>query len=481
MKKLIYIFIFIVMAGCEDFLDEQPVSSLSADTFWQTPEDITVGIAAMYDGLQKTLDDNYFDWGEARSDNFRNGGTGQFQVDIALGNLSPTIGAANWSNLYKTIAIANVAIKYIPRIGDQDATTRDHNLAQAYAMRALCYFYAVRIWGDVPVRLEPYEDIDEDPQTAQTPANDVLSNVILPDLQMAEQLVNQAVRTPVWNINLGGILAMQTDVYMWMKQYQNALDASQRLIDLNHYKLEEGIDGWKNLFVDPNNSSMREPIFSLYWEDLEDGGNGIAGRTGSGSNTSQFIPDIDIIGLFEADDISKKDIRRGQTYDTLKLEDGGTVDQIWKYYEAEGEVIQYENTGECDAKIVLYRFADIVLLRAEAYNQLDDPASAVDLLNQIRTRANLPEVDVSDFADKDALEWAILTERQLEFIAEGKRWFDLVRTGRAVEVMDPVLKRRQTAAGFSPVGFDDPAKILFPIHRDMLNANTLLNQNQGYN
>jgi tetratricopeptide (TPR) repeat protein len=435
----------------------------------------------MYDALQKALDDNYFDWGEGRSDNFRNGGTGQFQVDIALGNLSATTGAANWSNLYRTIAIANFAIKYIPRIEDQDATTRDHNLAQAHAMRALCYFYAVRIWGDVPVRLEPYEDIEEDPQTPRTAAGDVLNNVILPDLQTAEELVNAAVRTPVWNINLGAILTIQTDVYMWMGQYQNALDASQRLIDLNHYRLETGSDGWKKLFVDPNNSSMREPIFSLYWEDLEDGGNGIAGRTGSGSNTSQFILDVDIMNLFEADDISKKDIRRGQTYDTLKLVDGGTIDQIWKYYEVEGGVINYENTAECDAKNVLYRFADIVLLRAEAYNQLGDPASAVALLNQIRTRANLPEVNVADFPDKDTLEWAILKERQLEFIAEGKRWFDLVRTGRAIEVMDPVLKRRQEASGFSPVGFDDPAKILFPIHRDILNANTLLTQNPGYN
>jgi hypothetical protein len=479
MKKIIFIISFslFVMTGCDDFLNEQPVQSLSAETFWKTPEDAAVGIAALYDGLQKVLSNNYFDWGEGRSDNFTAGGTGQFQVDIALGNLSATMDAARWDDLYRTISIANFAIKYLPRITELDARNRDHYLAQAHAMRALCYFYAVRVWGDVPVVTEPYEDLALDPRKARTNATEVLNNVIMADIDKAYELVDKTVVTPVWNINVGAILALKTDVHMWMHEYQKALDASQLLITLNRYKLETGTAGWKKVFTDPN--ATKEAIWSLYWNYLEEGnGNGIGGRTGNGSNTSAFELDVYVEQAFEASATTKKDIRRSQTYDTLKV--GVNIDKIWKYFTANNGVILYEATGQCNAKVPLYRYADIVLLRAEAFNKLDNPTEAVKALNEIRTRAGLPTVLETDFADETALEMAILKERQLEFIAEGRRWFDLVRTGHAIEVMDPILKARQAARGLAQTGFGGEDRIVFPIHRDIINANKLIEQNDAY-
>ncbi|MFZ6010415.1 MAG: RagB/SusD family nutrient uptake outer membrane protein [Bacteroidota bacterium] len=487
-KVLLVLSMLLLMAACDDFLDEQPISALSAETFWKSPDDVRAGLASMYDAFQKAMNNNYFDWGEGRADNFTAGGTGQFQVDIAIGNLSSTIGAASWESLYRVIGIANFAIKYIPEVKDLDAKTRDHYLSQAYAMRAICYFYAVRVWGDVPVWLTPYEKIEDNPRIGQTPANEVLNNVILADLNTAYTLVDKAV-TGVWDITVGGILAITTDVHMWMKNYQAAIDASQLLIALNRYSLETStvsnpsqrraniIAGWKKIFTDP--AGTKEAIWSLHWNFLQDGGNGIGSRTGNGSNTSQFEIDDPLQSLFEANATSQRDIRRGQTYDTLKVTTN--IDKIWKYYVAINGVIQYQTTAQCEAKLPLYRFADILLLRAEAYARLGNGTAALTALNQIRTRAQLPNLLPTDVPTLSTMETAILQERQLEFVSEGKRWFDLVRTDRAISVMDPILRVRQQQRGLAVTGFGDPARIRFPIHRDILNENNLLVQNEGYN
>ena len=490
MKKVIsIIFTFLIVAGCDDFLEEQPVSAVSVDTFWKTPDDAVVGMAAMYDALQRSLSENFFDWGEGRSDNFTAGGTGQFQVDIAVGNLSSTIAAASWTNLYRVIGIANSAIKYLPQIKDLEERPRNNYLAQAYAMRAYCYFYLVRVWGDVPVWLEPYEDLTENPQRARTSADEVLTNVVLADIDAAYSLVDAAITGPAWNINVGPILAIKTDVHMWRKEYQAALDASQLLIDLKRYALENStlsdpaqkrsaiINGWKRIFTDP--TGTKEAIWSLHWNFLQDGPNRIGSRTGSQGQTSQFEIDDPLLTLFEEGPVTQKDIRRGQTYDTLKIT--ANVDQIWKYYTSINGVIQYQNVNQCESKLPLYRYADIILLRAEAYNKLGNLPDALLLLNQIRTRALLPALDAAEVPDELSMETAILKERQKEFVAEGKRWFDLVRTGRAVTVMDPVLRIRQNLRGLAETGFGDPVKILFPIHQDILNENKLLSQNAGYN
>src|SRR5436190_22443455 len=105
-------------------------------------------------------------------------------------------------------------------------------------MRAYCYFSGVRIWGGLPVRLTPYIDLKEDPKKTRTPANEILSNIIIPDLDQAYTLVDKAITGPAWNINVGPILAIKTDVLMWMKDYQGVLNTSQMLIDLKRYALE---------------------------------------------------------------------------------------------------------------------------------------------------------------------------------------------------------------------------------------------------
>jgi hypothetical protein len=482
MKKIIYYILMLNLflnTGCKKFLNQEPISDLSPENAWKTVDDAKSGVAAIYDGIQKTLNGNYTDWGDARSDNFTYGGTGENQINITLNGLNSLTGAANWNNLYYTIGRANLAIKYIPETPLTSSYTeaiRNNYLAQAYGIRAYMYFYAIRVWGAVPVRLEPYEDLNEEPFASRSSVDSILDNVIIPDLNKAFQLIDKA-GTNVWEMNVGAILAALTEVYMWKKDYAKVLENSQKLISLS-YKYDVSANNstdWKKIFLDP--ASTKEAIWSLNWNYVQDGGNGIS-KIGTNGNTSNYYIDSTVFLRYES---NTNDIRRSVTYDTALVTAGTRIIQIAKFYPVVGGKIAYPINAQNEAKLPLYRMADILLLRAEALNRTSaNKAPVFAILNRIRTLRGTTALVATDYPTDDLVEKAILDERQLELFAEGKRYFDLVRTGKVIEVMDPLVRYRQRLLNISQTGFDDPRKILWPISREALTRNPLLKQNPPY-
>jgi hypothetical protein len=191
--------------------------------------------------------------------------------------------------------------------------------------------------------------------------------------------------------------------------------------------------------------------------------------------------DVNLLAKWEQQ--GDQDFRENLTYDTLQASQEGTVGFIWKYFPLLEGSTPGESLPERDQAQIrnpMYRLADMLLLRAEAYNQLGNEEEAVALLNSIKTRAGLDPVSAADFDTKEALEMAVLDERQFELFGEGKRWFDLRRTELVIAVMNPLLRQRQEEAGLTVTGFGDPGLVLFPINRDVLNANPSLEQNPPY-
>ncbi|MEX1238489.1 MAG: RagB/SusD family nutrient uptake outer membrane protein [Cyclobacteriaceae bacterium] len=483
MKKIIYISIILFVfsgSSCEDFLDEQPVSQLSSGNYWKTENDIITAMAGMYDGMQDIVDANFINWGEGRSDNFTRGGTGETEYSFAYNAMTADMGTTDWTSLYAIILRANLIIKYVPEIeGDLTDTEKNNYLAQAYAIRAYCHLLGVKVWGDFPLVQEVIED--KDAQPARTPVDEVL-NAVVADLITARELVDED-NTDLFEVNLGGILAILTEAYMWQHEYQKAIETTDELLATGRYELEQDSASWKRIFTDPGSlESPSEPIWSLYRDIEVDPGNGIANYIGSGDRTSSFVMDPNVLARWEQQ--GDQEFRESLTYDTLDAEQEGAVGFIWKYFPLD------ENTGDPGESLLprdqaeirnpMYRLADIVLLRAEAYNQLGNEQEAVDLLNDIKTRAGMDPVSVDDFNTIEELEMAILDERQFELFAEGKRWFDLRRTGLVVTIMGPLLEQRQAEAGLTVVGFGDEGLILFPVNRDVLNANPSLVQNPPY-
>jgi starch-binding outer membrane protein, SusD/RagB family len=486
MKRSLIIFTIasgLIITGCSKKLDQQPISDLSSASFWKTAEHAQLGNAAIYDGIQKTFSSNgsFTEWGDARSDNFTYGGTGENQINVVLNGLNATTSTASWNNLYLTIARANLAIKYLPGIPDLTEVQRNNYLAQAYGIRAYMYFWAVRLWGDVPVRLVPYENIDEDPGLPRSPADSVINNVILPDLLQANTLVDKTANTP-YELNTGGILSILAEVYMWKKDYPKVVSTTDQLIALNRYGLTPATPvfaTYKDIFVLGN---TKENIWTLNWDYIVDGGNGIGGKIGSSDQTSNYYIDSTVLLKWET---NKQDIRRAVNYDTTVANAAQRVIQIWKYYplDATGKTI-VPSRAQNNARLPLYRWADILLLRAEAIDFANnDKTGAIAIVNQIRNRVkagNVNAANYNNFASQTDVQNAILDERQLELFAEGKRWFDLERTGRVLTVMDPLIRHRQQVLGISQTGFADARKILWPISRDALTRDPLLVQNPPY-
>ncbi|RXP62743.1 RagB/SusD family nutrient uptake outer membrane protein [Lutibacter sp. HS1-25] len=515
--------IVVLSVSCDDFLDQQPISEIGPKNFWKNNTDAASGVAAIYDGMQATYGDQYFLWGEFRADNFIQSSAAsatQNLSELVLQNLSDGNNSAlRWNNLYNMINRANQAIKNIPNI-----TAYDKNLlAEAYALRAFAYFDAVRVWGSVPLFIEPTEGT-QGIQKPRTDGTTIMNEVIIPDMLKAEQLMSNF--SSDFRFSKASILCMQAEVYMWLKDYAKAKKAIDKMIALGEHSLVKTVKDWENLFY--NNLQVAavpdgqgkiqvgpELIFSIRYdlgEERDNPGQTFANRSGIMGLFFAGIPSfyispvlerkwqdkfpIDSLGWVTKYPGVAPAVNKTVTYTD---ENGQLKDSLapvygdWRYFSCrEGGYQSFGSRGIGEARmqkwnqtnynrnyddtdIVIYRYAGMLLLLAEAENQLGNSSVALNLVNQVRAARQLPLVKSAEFgATIDAREDYILEERQLELLGEGKRWWDLRRTDKALEVLNPIL---DTIVGATQLTNE---RLLFPVFIDHLIENPLLEQNSGY-
>lgn len=516
--------IVIVFAGllvisnvqCNKLLDESPVSTTSPQNFWKDKSDAKSWMAGVYNQLQTVLRTNWFDWGEVRSDNMTVAGTGNAQTKMLNNALSANDadinGITRWTELYVGISLCNYGIKYFPemiaenRDGGQ-AIYKDY-LGQCYALRALYYFYGLRVWGKLPLQLTPVEDLG---QATQLPRSDIaaVKKQIETDIAASLDLIGSDLTTKgiKYRIQKAGVYALQTDVHMWFQEYDQAIAASAKCVTESKCTWVATPAQWKDMFVNPETSS--ETIFNLYWNDVERGntGVGVCQKLGSGSNTHQYKIRMELWQEMRNHVNTSGKSTDGRYYlcwDTVtyfsqalyqsELPQFGKF-AVWKALPG-GEFI-FEGNNQCNAKIPIYRFADVMLLRAEALTHKSRFTEALEIVNKVRSRVGVTDVakesDVPPGADKiKYIERLILKERQFELIGEGKRWFDLCRidkmydftnTGYAYlrETMNPILAGREGATQFDNNANTPGAmgRILYPINSDVFNANRKLTGDQN--
>ncbi|MCD2425779.1 RagB/SusD family nutrient uptake outer membrane protein [Niabella pedocola] len=522
MKKLNYIIIIIcivaVGSGCKKFLDLSPQSEVAQNKFYKTLYDVNAAVAGMYSGFQQQMigeaqyKERALFWGDYRSDNFDRflSYTTITTTEVTMNALTTDNEFSDWSGLYTVIGRANANIKYIPGAAATDSRVTqaviDKALAESYAMRAISYFYIVRVWGDAPIWTTPMESLSDSLEKPRVAASKVIDEQIIPDLTNAYSLVTKNQTASVWTLGEGAICAILADVYMWKHDYANAIVWIKNLFKAKGPTgaLYAGVNGtnlqpqasWKNLFTVPNTSI--ESIWSIHWDFLK---NDCACMTTSWTaNNKPIAMDIDLYNNWVMPQTvaapAPVDIRPKQTIDPYSASNDPTRsnrDRFIKWYASPANPTKASTATELatyyfkEAPVYfpMYRLADMYLLYAEALNATGDPSNALKYLNFVRVRAGLPAYveGSAPVADQTGLADAILKERQLELVGEGKRWFDLVRTGNLVKIMDPILRRRQIAAGTpagEAIGFSDPRRILWPVNRSVLNANKKLVQNPGY-
>jgi starch-binding outer membrane protein, SusD/RagB family len=499
----------IAAVSCNKFLEEKPISTLAPETFWKTETDATTWMAGIYNTLQTTLRSNWFDWGEVRSDNVRVGGTGNAQLTMITNTLSANDadinGTTRWTDLYTTISLCNYGIKYFPEMILQNVegkadTYRDY-LGQCYGLRALMYFYALRVWGRVPIHTDPITSLSQPIELPRSSIDDVEAR-IKEDITKSLETIGSS-KTLKYYMQKAAVYALKTDVHMWFQEYTDALAASQEFMTSSGATWVNGITAWKGIFIDPVAST--ETVWNLYWSTPERGNAiNICQKIGSSSNTNQYEATTALWLSFKnrVDPVSNKTIdgRYWAMWDTVTLFDEPTYDaavaQIGKFFPwrtAPGAGFILQGNTDCDAKLPIYRYADIMLLRAEALNKLGQHQAALDIVNIVRNRVGYTvNALLTDYPGDptDGIERTILTERQLELVGEGKRWFDMCRIGKIYdytdngygylrEILNPILATRTGAIQYQGVNM---GRILYPINSDMFDANTKLvgDQNPPY-
>ena len=475
MKKALHFILLVAaavsMASCDGFLDPEYPSQVSLDEFWSSPEQARLGVAAIYDDAQGAFEQNYWRWGELRADNFIKNDRPPSNVQQVIDNgLTPSTAGADWSDLYAAIAGANVAIDKIPDVSSFD--DQDNLLAQALTLRALFYFYAVRVWGQVPNVTEPITELNPREGRAKVSTAEIFDGIILPDLQRAEELMSadQGDQGAPNEISLGPVLALKAHVYMWPGSHQDyavGRDAIVRLEDLG-YSLETTASGWTGMFREAVSSS--ELVFALGWNFSEDGGNSGVGTFVSA--TPSYVPSEDLEQKWRAAHPDDYRILETATFDVeIVNQNEFPFYRILSKYSGSFQGIgrdQQGNWGRTNEKdIIFYRLSGLLLLKAEAENYLNNPAEAITSLNRVRSARGLDPVD-KGITDQETIRDLILDERQFELMGEGHRYWDLVRNGVVIDVMNPIN------------GMNSEGKIVWPISQNVLNRNENIVQNEGY-
>lgn len=456
----------LTMAGCRDVTDQVNPSGIAAANFYRNGADADVAINACYDAFQNP--ERYVLWGDARTDLFAvTDRSGLNERQLVDGNLNATNGYVSWGELYEVVNRTNSVLKNVPTIADAGfAARKERILGEAYFLRAMAYFYLVRTFDNVPVILEPYESLSQDFFPKQAKPEDVYAQVES-DLKAAQtRLTDRPFSTTLelkGKASLGAVRSALTDLYLWQKKYQLAADAAQQVIGSPAgYALVSGANFgtifynknttesiWEiqlnNVYLEGNNNNLVNQFLPL-------GGTGYAGGNWTLGYSNKLLN-----AYLPADVRGPVTVRNTGMPNTTQFRDANTR-YINKYL---GTLANQNATRFFDANQVIYRLADVILMRAEALNELGKPAEAIPLLNQIRTRAGLVATTAVSQAD---VRLAIENERFLELAFEGKRYYELKRTGRYAAV----------------TGFADPNYLRWPITANELTKNLNLVQNPGY-
>jgi starch-binding outer membrane protein, SusD/RagB family len=463
--------ILMTLGSCKKYLDQEPENSLTRDDFFKTEADANAAIIGVYDALQACVD-KFISWGEFRGDLISPVSNNEITYPY-FQLFDPSMPPSVWSHPYNMIGRANIVIEKVPAIPALDYRFTEEEskaiVGEALFLRSLAYFYLVRTFKDVPLVLQPPSNDAVNYLVPKATADSILDQIEA-DLAIAEQNIPaqypRLIETK-GRATKGAVHALQTDVYLWRAKYVEAAAASQKVIDNSLYTLVPR-DNWFGMFSQKNSTeSILEVQFDYQLSEL----NSLRGIS------SNFNMNPVLFTWFDGE----KDLIRGlnRTY----REAGSRT--YWKYTGLNTDNIERPTN---DPNFILYRLADVMLMRAEALAHLGGPdkVKAAAMLNAVRDRAELaPYEFLDENAPVDLYMELIMKERAMELAMEGKRWFDLVRVATNHQQPDFLISRvvsSRTVAERSQIRarIIDPRGWYLPIHRDELNKNPNLVQNPYY-
>lgn len=409
--------VIIAFSSCKDWLTVAPENDLIKEKFWTKTEDVNSALAATYNAMRNASLSSLI-LGEVRADLITFSGS-DFANYIKIGesNISPTNPVVNWKSYYAAINLANTLMYYDKQVFEKDKTFTKEMMdavdAEALFIRSLAYFYLVRLWKDVPLVLEPSISDTTNLYIGKSPEN-VVTDQIVKDLLKAKDLAYstqfQGSNYYYGRANKYSIMALLADVYLWKEQYAQCIEYCDLIMKSGLYDLEPH-ETYFNIYF-PGNSPVESIVELQYNDALDNQENPIYNNLITTYGANQCALNTRNTSLI----LSKEDARNF----------GGKT-ATWKY-SGKDALGQINRTGtERDANWNIYRYADILLLKAEACIELNRFEDANALIRETLLRAGMP---YEDNFDKVTMRKAVLDEKGREFLLEGKRWFDLLRAAK---------------------------------------------------
>lgn len=428
-KGLLLILLASGVGSCSKWLELKPVDGIVGDSYWKTKEQLSAAVTGIYasmiglpSGVTDRLQAEYlFMWGELRADMVMpsNNATNE-DIDIYNVNLVSTSSICNWRSIYRTINYCNTVIDKGPGVMENDPTltqeSLNNSLSEAYTIRALMYFYLARSFGDVPLKLTATTSDEDLVQLPKTSQQKVLEQIVA-DLSKAEPTAvttfgNKPAdkgRVTKYTIN-----AIQADVYLWMERYDDCIAACSKIVNSGMFGLLSG-NSLYNLFAEGGNTN--EAIFELQYDAQAQ--NPFYALFTNSRRRYQVTPAV------------------METIYTVDYVNTDSVDYRGYYAvnSSANAIRKFSWNATADASYnhwIMYRYADILLMQAEALNQIGQGQEALDIVYRIRRRSHALELtDLNPSPeDTDGIADFILQERAREFAFEGKRWYDILRNAK---------------------------------------------------
>lgn len=448
MKKLIIIFSLIVggFASCS-ILDVDIPDNLIKDEYWQTKDQVEASLAGVYTSLNSSIT-QFIKWGDLRSEIYTIG-TNEIASDDQL--ISQDIftdnANANWAQVYKSINWANSFLKNARSTMDKDPSITEEEMlaweSEAYAVRALYYFYLVRTFKDVPLVLEAFESDGQDAYRSVA-SEKIILDTIQSDLERALIGARTSFSNPYENygkITKNAVRAILADVRLWAGDYEGCVALCEEL-EAEYTNRMIAPAEWFTIFSQGNSS---ESIFEYQYLSTEGVKSPLYGLTYPADKTplsaNVGIIHERILSLYppSSDEQQYGDTVRRATFFT----------EIIKYTVSDPYAIPtvYRGVDSRDANFIFYRFKEILLMKAEALGMMERYNDGSDVINKFRQTAGLPILnDASEFGAGLMFFENLLDERIGELAFEGKHWFSQVRMARNSGYEELVIERIVSSA-----------------------------------
>ena len=505
------------LSSCNDWLDILPNNEQVTDDYWKSKEDVEAVISSGYYYMRQCVP-TFIKWGELRGGSLY--AINNSDAKLQDFNMTPSHSLCDWSTVYKIIGMANSVIMYAPQVEDDtyhDAIRNSH-LAEAYFLRAYCFLLLAKNYREAPMVLQAYVNDNASFDIAKSSEAELVARVKEDVKTALETGAAKGNYETEWQtkgrVTKWALYALMADACLWSEDYEQCIEYCDKLINANDTfrpVFMSNTNDWYTIFY-PGNSN--ESIFELNWDYSSYQQNNNFSSYFTLSVGTTLRPTTVATEKMKAETQALKDLgwtengRMGRMLLATYVPDNGQVEAwnmssqyyIWKYYGTDVADITGGARVYNDANFIIYRMAEIMLIKAQALTMKGQSSwlEAVGLINRIRNRAGLENFQGIDTASGDAqtqvaqldeltLLEEIMDQKEMEFMAEGKRWYDLLWFGRIsngkykTQFISKVVEGNQTTNQKWLLSvLQDENSWYMPVPQADMEHNKLLEQNPYY-